>query len=132
MSDRPEQADNGRENGPLTPKQEAAALALAAGGTHAAAARKAGCGDRTIRTWQADPGGAFARRVAQLRSEMSARACGRLADGMAAGADTLRALLKARSEQVRLGAARALLELGVKLRESVELEERVRALEEER
>jgi hypothetical protein len=29
-----------------------------------------------------------------------------------------------------LGAARALLELGVKLRESVELEERVRALEE--
>jgi hypothetical protein len=129
MSDRPEQADNGRENGPLTPKREAAALALAAGATHAAAARKAGCGERTIRTWQAERP-EFARRVAQLRSEMSGRACGRLAAGMAAGADTLRALLKARSEQVRLGAARALLELGVKVRESVELEARIRALEE--
>jgi hypothetical protein len=131
MSGRPEQADNGRENGPLTPKQEAAALALAAGATRAEAAGAARCGERTIRTWQAERP-EFARRVAELRAEMSARACGRLADGMAAAADALRALLKARSETVRLGAARALLELGVKLRESVELEERVRALEEER
>jgi HEAT repeat protein len=53
-----------------------------------------------------------------------------MADGMAEAADVLRQLLAARSESVRLGAARALLELGVKLREGVELEERLRALEE--
>jgi hypothetical protein len=49
---------------------------------------------------------------------------------MTAAAATLRKLLKAEAETVRLGAARALLELGTKLRESAELEERLRALEE--
>jgi HEAT repeat protein len=54
-----------------------------------------------------------------------------MADGMAEAADMLRQLLAAKSENVRLGAARSLLELGVKLREAVELEERVRLLEEQ-
>ena len=36
---------------------------------------------------------------------------------------------KGKSETVRLSAARAVLELGTKLRESVELEERIAALE---
>jgi hypothetical protein len=44
-------------------------------------------------------------------------------------ADTLRALLRAKSRSVRLGAARAILELGTRLRESVELEQRIAALE---
>jgi hypothetical protein len=39
------------------------------------------------------------------------------------------ALLRAKSRSVRLGAARAILELGTKLRESVELEQRIAALE---
>ena len=43
---------------------------------------------------------------------------------------TLRKLLDARSETVRLGAARAILELGGKLREQEDITERVRALEE--
>jgi hypothetical protein len=54
-----------------------------------------------------------------------------MTDGMTDAADVLRQLLAAKSESVRLGAARSLLELGVKLRESVELEERLRALEEQ-
>jgi hypothetical protein len=62
---------------------------------------------------------------------MVARSLGRMADGMSDAADVLRQLLAARSESVRLGAARSLLELGVKLRESVELEERLQALEEQ-
>ena len=57
------------------------------------------------------------------------RALARLADGMTEAADVLRQLLAAESEAVRLGAARSLLELGVKLREPVELEERLAALE---
>jgi hypothetical protein len=48
---------------------------------------------------------------------------------MADAAAKLRELLTAESETVRLGAARALLELGVKLREGVELEQRVADLE---
>jgi hypothetical protein len=55
---------------------------------------------------------------------------GKLADNMAESADVLRQLLAAGvKETVRLGAARANLELGVKLHESVELEERLAALE---
>jgi hypothetical protein len=54
-----------------------------------------------------------------------------MADSMSEAADVLRDLLGAGSESVRLGAARSLLELGVRLRESVELEERLQALEDQ-
>jgi hypothetical protein len=127
--EQPETAFNGRRNGVLTPKQEAAALALAAGRTIDEAARDSGAGGRTIRTWLHDQH-AFTRRIGALRSEMTSRALGRLVEGMVSAADTLGFLCrKGKSEQVRLGAARALLELGVKLRETVELEERISALE---
>jgi hypothetical protein len=106
-------------------------VALAAGMTDAQVAERTGCGSRTIRTWRSkNP--AFLPRVAQLRAELTSRALGRLADGMADAAATLRNLLKAKSEQVRLGASRAILELSVRLRESVEMEERLRALENRR
>jgi hypothetical protein len=128
----PRTAPDGPENhldGGLTPKMEAAALALAAGRTQPEAAKSAGCGTRTIKTWLHDQP-AFGRRVAELRSEMTSRALGRLADGMASAAETLGFLSrKGKSETVRLGAARAVLELGNKLREAVELEARIAALE---
>jgi hypothetical protein len=61
---------------------------------------------------------------------MFARALGCLAEGAASGALVLRQLcLKAKSESVRLAAARALLELGGKLRDSVDFDERLKALE---
>ena len=53
---------------------------------------------------------------------MVSTALGRMADGMAEAADVLRGLLNAESESVRLGAARSLMELGAKLRESTGLE----------
>lgn len=128
-SARPEPAANGRASGELTPKQEAAALALAAGLTIEAAAKAAKAGGRTVRTWQATVP-AFPRRVAELRAEMTSQALGRLIDGMTSAADTLGYLCrKGKSETVRLGAARAVLELGVKLRETVELAECIAALE---
>src|SRR5262245_26416762 len=105
-----ESARNGTGNGELTPKQEAAALALAAGATITAAARKTGAGETTLKRWLREQP-ALARRVADLRAEMTSRALGRMTDGMAEAADTLRRLLKGKSENVRLGAARALLEL---------------------
>jgi hypothetical protein len=90
----------------------------------------AAAGERTAGRRRADP--AFRRRVGELRAEMVQRALGRMADGMAEAADVLRQLLAAGTPAtVRLGACRALLELGVKLRESVELEARLGALEDE-
>ncbi len=97
-------------------------LALAAGQTVRDAARLSGVGERTATRRVADLD--FRRRVAELRAEMIDRALGRMADGMADAAATLRRLLSAESESVRLGACRAMLELGVKLREGAELDQR--------
>src|SRR5262249_15556270 len=104
------------------------ALAVATGQTLRDAARAAGVSERTAARRWADP--AFRGRVTRLRGDMVQRSLGRMADGMAEAADVLRQLLGAESESVRLGAARSLLELAVKLRDSVELEGRLQALEE--
>jgi hypothetical protein len=104
------------------------ALALAAGLTVDAAAERAGVSVRTAHRRLADA--AFRRRVGELRGHMVTRALGKLADGMTEAGDVLRALLGPDTPPaVRLGACRAMLELGVKLRESVELQERLAALE---
>jgi hypothetical protein len=103
-------------------------VALAGGSTLREAAHAAGLGERTVARRLADPD--FRRRVRDVQAEMVGRALAKLTDGMAAAADTLRQLLRARSESVRLGAARALLELTGKVREAAELEQRLRALEE--
>src|SRR5262245_51311891 len=124
----PELSHNGPVDGCLTPRQDAVALELAAGASLHEAARRTGAGERTIKTWTAAKP-QFARRVAELRAEMTSRALGRLIDGMALAADTLRKLLTAKSEMVRLGAARSVIELGTRVREIVELEERISALE---
>jgi HEAT repeat protein len=100
---------------------------LAAGRTFVEAAQAAGVNDRTVRRWWEET--AFRHRVCELRTAAVERSLGRLSDAMTAAADELRELLSAESENVRLGAARSLIELGVKLRDSVELTERVAALE---
>jgi hypothetical protein len=115
-------AENGRRKG-----DAALLLALAAGQTVRDAARAAGIGERTATRRLADSD--YRRRVTELRTAMVARALGQMADGMADAAATLRGLLSAKADTVKLGAARALLEFGVRLRESVELDERLRALE---
>ena len=97
---------------------------MASGQTLRDAARAAGVGERTATRRWADP--AFRLRVSELRGEMVGQALGRMADGMTEAADVLRGLLAAENEVVRLGAARSLLTLCVKLRESVELEKQVR------
>jgi hypothetical protein len=115
-------AGNGRRNA-----DEALALALARGQTSRDAAASAGVAERTAYRRRAD--GAFRRRVVELRAEMVAMALGKMADSMTDAAGTLRQLLNPESESVRLGACRAILELGVKLREAVDHEERLQALE---
>jgi hypothetical protein len=116
-------ADNGRRKR----GDDALAVALAGGKTPRDAAAAAGIAERTATRRWADP--AFRRHVAQLRADMVARAMGNITEGITDAAAAMRKLLKAKSESVRLGACRAMLELGVRLREAVEIEERLTALQ---
>jgi hypothetical protein len=100
---------------------------LAAGQTIALAAAAAGVSERTVHRRLADA--AFCSRLDRLRGAMIDRALGQLADAMADAAGVLRKLLKAKNDNVKLGACRSLLELGSKLRDAVELERRLAELE---
>jgi transposase-like protein len=112
-----------------TGKKSAAALALARGMTIKAAAAAAEVGERTLHRWL-DEDKEFARQVSNLQSELFARAIAVLTDGAAEAAAVLRLLcVKGTTEKVRLSAARAVLELTGRLREMVQLEERLAAVE---
>ena len=115
-------ADRGRKNA-----DSALVAALACGATARDAARTTGVAERTIYRRLDDP--TFTAQIDAARTEMIARAVGRLAETSTEAADTLRALLTASAETVRLGAARSILELAIKLREHDELVSRIEALE---
>src|SRR5262249_1425823 len=103
-------------------------MALACGASPENAAQKAGLSLRTVYRRLAEP--AFRAQVQQVRAEIVQRAASMVS---AAGLSAIRTLTtlqeSAASEAVRLGAARATLELGCKLRQTVELTERVESLE---
>jgi hypothetical protein len=103
-------------------------LALACGATPESAAQKASVSLRTVYRRLADP--SFRAQIQEVRADMVRRMSGMLT---AAGVGALKtfAMLQesATSESVRLGAARAVIEMGCKLRESVEFMERLEALE---
>jgi hypothetical protein len=101
--------------------------ALASGATVQAASVAAGVAERTVYRRLEDP--AFRRRVSETRGRMLAQAVGLLADASSRAVTTLTNLLEGESESVRLSAAKSIIELGCKLRESTELEERINQLE---
>jgi cystathionine beta-lyase/cystathionine gamma-synthase len=102
--------------------------ALAMGASAENAAQKAGVSRRTVCRRLADP--AFRTRVAEARAEIVRREAGLLtAAGMAAIKALTTLLESATSESVKLGAARTTLEMGCKLRETVEWTDRLAALE---
>jgi len=104
-------------------------LALVCGASPENAAQKAGLSRRTVYRRLADPG--FRAQVNEMRAEMVRRAAGMFTVAGMAAVKTLTTLQEsAVSESVRLGAARATIELGCKLRETVEWTERLSALEE--
>jgi hypothetical protein len=107
---------------------EALLLALACGANVDNAARTAGISPRTAHRRLASP--EFQERLRKLRTDMVQRTTDMLrATGMEA-VKTLVSLQDAsQPATVRLGAARSLLELGMKLRESAEFEARLCALE---
>jgi hypothetical protein len=103
-------------------------LALACGATPEHAAQKTGFGLRTVYRRLAEPD--FRARVDAVRAEMVRRVAGLLTAAGIGSIKTFSTLQEsAVSEAVRLGAARAIIELGCKVRESVELTERLAAVE---
>jgi hypothetical protein len=100
---------------------------LASGATTKEAAEAAGISERTARRRLQEPD--FLQLVGEARAGLIDRASSTLASGMVEAANTLKELLKANSERTRLGAAKALILLGLRAREVGELEDRLRELE---
>jgi hypothetical protein len=103
--------------------------ALACGATIDGAARQAGVSRRTAQRRTSNP--EFLRRLAEARTDMVQRASGGLTAAAMESVKTLLALQQgpANPPAVRLGAARAVLEIGMKLRGATELEERLAVVE---
>lgn len=110
--------------------EQALLAALAIGATVENAARKAGMSERTAYRHLADPD--FQARVEQMRRENLARTGGMLSGAGLASVKTLVDLAQDVSvpASVRRGAARDVLDMAVKYRESAEMEQRLAAIEE--
>lgn len=102
--------------------------ALAAGSSVAEAAERAGVSAKTAYRRLREP--EFKAKITVARDALFADAVGKLADAASAAIATLVDLLGSSSPTARLGAARAILEHGPKLRDQVELEARITVLEE--
>jgi hypothetical protein len=110
--------------------EDALLVALACGATVENAARTAGVSARTCYRRLADPG--FRQQLTAARADMVRRTAALLT---AASLESVKTLLALQKETfppgVRLGAAKAVLELGARLRESAELADRIAALEDQ-
>jgi|SRR5215469_3997345 len=104
-------------------------VALIAGANVREAAERAGVSERTAYRRLADAD--FRRAVSEARGRMFDTALGRLASLAAKAAETLERLMDSDQPSEALGAAKAVLQLGPRLRESTELEERINRLEDE-
>jgi hypothetical protein len=103
-------------------------LALANGSSVPAAAKQCGLSDRSVYRRLRDP--EFQQRLNAVRADLVKRAAGSLSAAGQKAVSTLLDLMKpAVSPAVRLGAAKAVLEIGVKLREVVEWEGRMTEME---
>ena len=101
--------------------------ALACGATVEAAARSAGISQATAYRRQQDP--EFCKKLEQMKAEMVQRTSGMLTASGMESVKTLLELQKSAPPAVRLGAARSVLEIGMKVRERADLEERLATLE---
>jgi hypothetical protein len=108
--------------------EEILLLALACGATIETAAQKAGISRATAHRRLDDP--EFQTQLKQIRSDMVQRTAGTLT---AAGSESVKTLLALQQPTIphatRLGAARSILEIGIKMREVADMEERLAALE---
>lgn len=115
---------------PRKKAEDALLLTLACGASVDQAARQCGLSPRTVYRRLAEP--IFRQRLQKMRADMVSRTAGTLT---AAAGEAVRALVDllkpVTPAAVRLGAARAVLEIGMKVREVSDLEERMVALEQQ-
>lgn len=107
--------------------RETAVAALLAHPTYQEAARAAGVSESTLARWLREP--AFAAAVREARRRTLEQAIGALSAATAEAVATLRAMLGAEGESVRVRAAVAILEHALRGAETQDLEERIAALE---
>jgi hypothetical protein len=100
---------------------------LASGVSPAGAAKLAGVSEATAYRRLSDP--TFRQRVEAARSSFWDRALGILSKGAAESATALRRLLRSDDGRLKLQAAKVLLEQGMKVRELVDVVQRVEELE---
>lgn len=101
---------------------------LAAGSTVESAARRAGVSRATAHRRLTDP--AFRQRVEETRAELWKRAMSVLSKASVESAAVLRRLLRSADEKTRMQTAKIVLEQGSKLRDQIELAQRLAAIEE--
>jgi hypothetical protein len=104
-------------------------LALAAGATVRQAAQQAGMGERTV--YRRLAGVEFRRAVKEARERMFDAAVGQLAGLVGQATETLARLMESDKPSEALGAAKAVLELGPRLRRATEIEERICGFEDD-
>jgi hypothetical protein len=116
-------------NGTASPGEPVLLAALLQGKTIAEAAQASGLSERTVKRRLQDP--AFIRELQQARQRAMARAVNVLVEGTTTAALTLRVLAsQATQESIRLAAARSILDYAFKGMETLDLAERLEALEE--
>jgi hypothetical protein len=94
--------------------------ALARGLSYEAAGELAGCSGRTVARRMAVA--EFARRVSDRRGERVMATTGQLTSLSSEAVETIRGCLESESDQVRLSAAKTLLDLAVRFRNAHDLE----------
>lgn len=104
------------------------ATALASGATYAVAARQAGVSERTVKRRMTDP--AFLAQVNEVHADTLQAGARKLAHLSGEAIDTMTDLMRAnRPPNVRLGAARAVLETALRWQELAEMQRRLDNLE---
>ncbi len=111
----------------LSARQRRAIVTLLESRTIGEAALKAGVGERSVRRWLENP--QFREALKAAQREVFEGVMMRLQGLASEAAETLRTLLQAESEPVRLGAVRTVLEHAAEAGAIAELEERLRRVE---
>ena len=108
--------------------EETVLMSLACGATVLHASQQAKVSERTVYRWMTNP--QFRQRLCSLKDEMVQRTASMLRAASLEAVKTLVSLLNPSTPaSVRFSAGRSIVELNLKLREAVELEERLKALE---
>jgi len=108
-------------------KRSLLALALASGKSGGQVAEEFGISRKTVQRQLAKP--EFRQLVAKYRDDLISTALNRMANSMTEAVDVLAVHLKAELPTHKLRAARAIVTLGLRLRDSVDLTNRIETLE---